>query len=144
MVHSITFRVAPEHARNRAAQRLTDFLADRVSSTLPHTSYIPGAVSYPVKDILGPAITRALKQGFAAFGKKMKGYLTDQAVVLAVESRTSSPVRIPRDPGTRMHPDIHGLYPAGEGSGYSGGIISSALDGRITAKSVAGMPDPVL
>jgi hypothetical protein len=65
-------------------------------------------------------------------------------VVLAVESRTSSPVRIPRDPGTRMHPDIHGLYPAGEGSGYSGGIISSALDGRITAKSVAGMPDPVL
>ena len=124
------------------AQRLTDFLADRVSPSLPHTSYIPGAVSYPVKDILGPVITRALKQGFTAFGKKMKGYLTDQAVVLAVESRTSSPVRIPRDPGTRMHPDIHGLFPAGEGAGYSGGIISSAVDGQVTARAVAGRTSP--
>lgn len=122
------------------AQRLTDFLADRVSSTLPHTSYIPGVVSYPVKNILGTVITRALKQGFSAFGKKMKGYVTDQALVLAVESRTSSPVRIPRDPGTRMHPDIHGLFPAGEGSGYSGGIISSALDGQVSAKAAAGTP----
>jgi uncharacterized FAD-dependent dehydrogenase len=121
------------------AQRLTDFLADRVSATLPPTSYIPGAVSYPVKDILGPAITQALKQGFAAFGRKMKGYVTDQALVLAVESRTSSPVRILRDPATRMHPDIHGLFPAGEGAGYSGGIISSALDGQVTARAVAGM-----
>jgi uncharacterized FAD-dependent dehydrogenase len=121
------------------AQRLTDFLADRVSSSLPPTSYIPGAASYPVKDILGPAMTQALKQGFAAFGKKMKGYVTDQALVLAVESRTSSPVRILRDPATRMHPDIHGLFPAGEGAGYSGGIISSALDGQVTARAVAGM-----
>ena len=121
------------------AQRLTDFLTDRVSSTLPPTSYIPGTVSYPVGDILGPVITRALKQGFEAFGKKMRGYVTNQALVLAVESRTSSPVRIPRDPGTRMHPDIHGLYPAGEGAGYSGGIISSALDGQISAKAAAGM-----
>jgi uncharacterized protein len=119
------------------AQRLTDFLADRISTTLPATSYIPGAVSYPVKDVLGPFITRALKQGFVAFGKKMKGYITDQAMVLAVESRTSSPVRIPRDPVTRMHPDVAGLYPAGEGAGYSGGIISSALDGQITARAVA-------
>ncbi|MEX1299568.1 MAG: FAD-dependent protein [Desulfotignum sp.] len=125
------------------AQRLTDFLADRVSSTLPPTSYIPGAVSYPVKDILGPAITQALKQGFAAFEKKMRGYVTDQALVLAVESRTSSPVRIPRDPATRMHPDIHGLYPAGEGSGYSGGIVSSALDGQVTARALAGTLAPV-
>ena len=123
------------------AQRLTDFLADRVSPTLPHTSYIPGAVSFPVRDILGPAITRALKQGFEAFGKKLKGYVTDEALVLAVESRTSSPVRIPRDPGTRMHPDIHGLFPAGEGAGYSGGIVSSALDGQITARAVAGISD---
>jgi uncharacterized FAD-dependent dehydrogenase len=119
------------------AQRLTDFLADRISTSLPHTSYIPGAVSYPVRDILGPVITKALKQGFAAFGKKMRGYVTDQALVLAVESRTSSPVRIPRDPGTRMHPEVAGLFPAGEGAGYSGGIVSSALDGQITARSAA-------
>jgi uncharacterized protein len=119
------------------AQRLTDFLADRISATLPATSYIPGAVSYPVKDVLGPVITRALKQGFAAFEKKMKGYVTDQALVMAVESRTSSPVRIPRDPATRMHPAVDGLYPAGEGAGYSGGIISSALDGQITARAAA-------
>jgi uncharacterized protein len=119
------------------AQRLTDFLADRVSQTLPATSYIPGAVSYPVREVLGPVITQALKLGFAAFGKKMKGYITDQALLLAVESRTSSPVRIPRDPATRMHPDVEGLYPAGEGAGYSGGIISSALDGQITARAVA-------
>ncbi len=119
------------------AQRLTDFLADRVSASLPHTSYIPGAVSYPVRDILGPVITKALKQGFAAFGKKMKGYVTDQALVLAVESRTSSPVRIPRDPGTRMHPEVEGLFPAGEGAGYSGGIISSALDGQTSARAAA-------
>lgn len=119
------------------AQRLTDFLADRASASLPPTSYIPGAVSYPVKDILGPAMTQALKQGFAAFGKKMKGYVTDQAMVLAVESRTGELVRILRDPATRMHPDIHGLFPAGEGAGYSGGIISSALDGQISAKAAA-------
>ncbi len=122
------------------AQRLTDFLADRVSPTLPATSYIPGAVSYPVRDVLGPGITQALKQGFTAFGKKMRGYVTDQAQVLAVESRTSSPVRIPRDPVTRMHPDIEGLFPAGEGAGYSGGIISSALDGQITARAAACLP----
>lgn len=122
------------------AQRLTDFLVNRVSASLPPSSYIPGAVTYPVKDILGPGITRALKQGFAAFGKKMKGYVTNQALILAVESRTSSPVRIPRDPGTRMHPEIHGLYPAGEGAGYSGGIVSSALDGQLSAKAAAGEP----
>ena len=124
------------------AQRLTDFLADRVSASLPPTSYIPGAISCPVKDVLGPAITQALKQGFDTFGKKMKGYVTDQAVVLAVESRTSSPVRIPRDPGTRMHPEIHGLFPAGEGAGYSGGIVSSALDGQVSASALAGMSTP--
>ncbi|MFU8768510.1 MAG: NAD(P)/FAD-dependent oxidoreductase [Desulfotignum sp.] len=119
------------------AQRLTDFLTDRISPSLPATSYIPGAVSYPVKEILGPFLTRALKLGFAAFGKKMTGYITREALVLAVESRTSSPVRIPRDPGTRMHPDIDGLFPAGEGAGYSGGIVSSALDGQITARAAA-------
>lgn len=119
------------------AQRLTDFLADRLSSDLPATSYLPGTVSYPVREILGPFITDMLKQGFIQFGRKMNGYITKEALVLAPESRTSSPVRIPRDPKTRMHPDRPGLFPAGEGAGYSGGIVSSALDGRISAQAAA-------
>lgn len=119
------------------AQRLTDFMADRVSGSLPKTSYIPGAVSFPVREVLGPFITRALKQGFQVFGRKMKGYITREALVLGVESRTSSPVRIPRDPRTRMHPGVPGLFPAGEGAGYSGGIVSSALDGDASASAAA-------
>lgn len=119
------------------AQRLTDFLSNRVSPHLPKTSYLPGTVSYPVKEVLGPFISEALKQGFEAFGRKMRGFITQEAQILAVESRTSAPVRIPRDPSTRSHPDMDNLYPAGEGAGYAGGIISSALDGRITAQAVA-------
>lgn len=118
------------------AQRLADFLEDRASQTLPGTSYIPGMVSYPLKEILGPYITDALKQAFHIFGQKMKGYITDEAKLLAVESRTSSPIRIPRNPDTRMHPQIQGLFPAGEGAGYAGGIVSSAIDGEVTADSV--------
>ncbi len=120
------------------AQRLTDFLADKPSASLPQTSYLPGAVNYPVKKVLGGFITRALKDGFKQFDRKMKGFITREALVLAVESRTSSPVRIPRDPGTRMHPQLTGLFPAGEGSGYSGGIVSSALDGQLSADAAAG------
>ena len=119
------------------AQVLTDFLEDRISRTLPATSYIPGMVSYPLKEILGPYITDSLKQAFRIFGQKMKGYVTKEAKLLAVESRTSSPVRIPRMPDTRMHPQIQGLFPAGEGAGYAGGIVSSAIDGEITADAVS-------
>lgn len=118
------------------AQALTDFLEDRVSRILPATSYIPGMVSYPLKEILGPYITDALKQAFHIFGQKMKGYVSHEAKLLAVESRTSSPVRIPRATDTRMHPQIIGLFPAGEGAGYAGGIVSSAIDGEVTADSV--------
>jgi len=118
------------------AQILTDFLEDRVSETLPVTSYIRGIVRYPLKEILGPYITEALKQAFHIFGRKMKGYITEEAKLLAVESRTSSPVRIPRKSDTRMHPQIHGLFPAGEGAGYAGGIMSSAIDGEVTADAV--------
>ncbi len=120
------------------AQRLTDFLADKPSMSLPHTSYLPGAVSFPVRQVLGGFITHALKDGFKQFDRKMRGFITSEALVLAVESRTSSPVRIPRDPGTRMHPQLSGLFPAGEGSGYSGGIVSSALDGQLSADAAAG------
>lgn len=119
------------------AQRITDFMAGRVSASLPSTSYIPGVVSLPVSDILGPEISQALISGFKQFEHRMKGYVTDEAMVLAVESRTSSPVRIPRDPAGRMHPEIKGLFPAGEGAGYSGGIVSSALDGQISADAVS-------
>ncbi len=119
------------------AQALTDFLEDRQSLILPATSYIPGMVSYPLKDVLGPYITNALKQAFHIFGRKMKGYVTKEAKLLAVESRTSSPVRIPRMPDTRMHPQIKGLFPAGEGAGYAGGIVSSAIDGDLTSDSVS-------
>ncbi|MBI9088838.1 MAG: FAD-dependent oxidoreductase [Desulfobacterium sp.] len=118
------------------AQRLTDFLEDRVSSTLPKTSYIPGMASFPLADVLGPFISDALKQGFSIFDKKMKGYVSQEATLLGVESRTSSPVRIPRRPDTRMHPQVSGLFPAGEGSGYAGGIISSAIDGDASADGV--------
>lgn len=119
------------------AQRLTDFLADRMSTDLPKTSYIPGVKSFPLKQVLGPFISDALKNGFHQFDKKMKGFISDDALVLAVESRTSSPVRIPRNADTRMHPQILGLFPAGEGSGFAGGIISSALDGETCSDAVA-------
>ena len=121
------------------AQRLPDFLSDKLSKKLPTTSYMPGTVSYPVKEVLGPFISDALKHGFETFGRKMRGFITETAQILAVESRTSSPVRIPRDPKSRRHPDIENLYPAGEGAGYAGGIVSSALDGQITAKALSGL-----
>jgi len=119
------------------AQRMTDFLEDTISGTLPVTSYIPGMVSYPIKHVLGPYISNALKQALQIFGQKMKGFVTQEATLLAVESRTSSPVRIPRMPDTRMHPQISGLFPAGEGAGYAGGIVSSAIAGSAGADAVS-------
>jgi len=120
------------------AQRLTDFLKDRVSPSLPGTSYIPGMVSYDLKRVLGPHISENLKAGLKVFGRNMKGYLIEEATLLAVESRTSSPVRIPRDKTTWMHPQVQGLFPAGEGAGYAGGITSSAIDGDGCADAVLG------
>jgi uncharacterized FAD-dependent dehydrogenase len=119
------------------AQRMTDFLDDKISTTLPGTSYIPGMVSCSLPEILGPHIASALKQGFKIFGQRMKGYVTQEAKLLAVESRTSSPVRIPRQADTRMHPQVNGLFPAGEGAGYAGGIVSSAIDGQASAIAAA-------
>lgn len=120
------------------AQRLTDFIEDRVSNSLPKTSYIPGVVSRDLREVLGPIICDPLRKAFGIFDRKMKGYITREALLLAVESRTSSPVRIPRDRKSWMHPQIEGLFPAGEGAGYAGGIVSSAMDGDACAGAAHG------
>ena len=118
------------------AQRLLDFVHGKVSEDLPGTSYIPGLISAPLHELLPRAIYDRLRLGILDFGKKMKGYLTNEAVVVGTESRTSSPLRIPRDRQTYMHPDIEGLFPAGEGAGYAGGIISAAMDGQNVARGI--------
>lgn len=118
------------------AQRLMDFVEGKVSNTLLDTSYQPGLCSVDLKEILPPDITAALQQGFKNFGAKMKGYLTNEAQVVAVESRTSSPVKIPRDPLSLEHPQFKGLFPCGEGAGYAGGIVSAAMDGERCAEAV--------
>jgi uncharacterized FAD-dependent dehydrogenase len=119
------------------AQRLMDFLDNKTSSTLLETSYQPGLQSTAMRDVLPDFIHESLKQGFREFGKKMKGYLTNEAQIIGVESRTSSPVRIPRDAETLQHVEIEGLFPCGEGAGYAGGIVSAAMDGERCAESVA-------
>ena len=111
------------------AQRLIDFIEGRISHDLPETSYQPGLVAVDLNKVLPEMIASRLKLAFEDFGKKMKGYLTNEAVLHAPESRTSSPVQIPRDDVTLEHVEISGLYPCGEGAGYAGGIISAAIDG---------------
>jgi len=119
------------------AQRLSDFVNGKFSSMLPRVSYFPGVTSSLLHEWLPDSIGSRLTEGFRQFGTKMKGFLTNEAVVLGVESRTSSPVRIPRNQETMEHVHISGLYPCGEGSGYAGGIVSSAVDGMKTAEAVA-------
>ena len=118
------------------AQRLTDFVNGKISNQLPPTSYIPGVVSSPIHFWLPDIISSRLREGFKLFGKQKKGYLSKEAIVLGVESRTSSPIKIPRDEITLQHPQIKGLYPCGEGSGYAGGIVSSAMDGEKCANAI--------
>ncbi|MFR9603803.1 MAG: FAD-dependent protein [Rikenellaceae bacterium] len=118
------------------AQRVADFVAGKQSTSLPKSSYIPGMVPSRMDQWMPQFIAQGLRGGIAEFGRKMRGYLTNEAVILGVESRTSSPVRIPRDPNTLMHTQIEGLFPTGEGAGYAGGIISAALDGEKIANSV--------
>jgi uncharacterized FAD-dependent dehydrogenase len=119
------------------AQRMADFTLNKTSSTLPDNSYLPGIHSTNLSDVLPPFIHQSLQGGFKAFGKKMHGYLTNDAVVVATESRTSSPVRIPRDAVTLAHTQISNLYPCGEGAGYAGGIVSAAMDGEKCAQFCA-------
>jgi uncharacterized FAD-dependent dehydrogenase len=118
------------------AQRLVDFVEGRVSKDLPKTSYAPGLRSVDLAEVLPDFIVQRLREGFVAFDRKMKGFLTNEAVVHAPETRTSSPVRIPRDEERLVHPEIEGLYPCGEGAGYAGGIISAAMDGERVAEAV--------
>ena len=116
---------------------MMDFCRGTVSSGLPATSYHPGVVSAPLHELLPRHVALRLKYAFPEIGnRKMRGYYTNEALLLGVESRTSSPVRIPRDPDTYEHIGIKGLYPCGEGAGYSGGIVSSALDGINCAERI--------
>jgi uncharacterized FAD-dependent dehydrogenase len=126
------------------ATRVTDFLAGRSSSTVPESSYLPGLVASDVAAVIdrgGVPIADGLRQALRAFERQMHGYITNEAVLVATESRTSAPVRVPRDPATLEARDLAGLYPAGEGAGYAGGIVSAAMDGmrigRAIAKAVA-------
>lgn len=116
------------------AQRLTDFVEGRLSNSLNSTSYQPGLKSAPLHSLLPKAIGGRLRKGFAAFGEKMNGFYTEEANVIGVESRTSSPVNIPRKDNL-AHPEVEGLYPCGEGGGYAGGIISAAMDGERCAEA---------
>ncbi len=124
------------HTQMAPAQRLADFVAGENSASIPKVSYSPGVTSSPLHSWLPKAIGRRLRDGLRLFGQVMHGYLTNEAVVMGVESRTSSPVRIPRDPVSLCHIRISGLYPCGEGSGYAGGIVSSAVDGMNTASAI--------
>lgn len=118
------------------AQRMVDFVENRMSIDLPKNSYLPGTNSVSLKDVLPEFVHTRLKKALPAFGKKMKGYFTNDAILVGVESRTSSPVRIPRDKESLQHPQLSGLFPCAEGAGYAGGIVSAAIDGMNCAEAV--------
>ena len=118
------------------AQRMVDFSENRISSSMPDCSYLPGIQSSDLRQVLPAFVQQSLQIAFKEFGKKMKGYFTNDAVVVATESRTSSPVRIPRN-NDLQHPQIKNLYPCGEGAGYAGGIVSAAMDGEKVAAQIA-------
>ena len=118
-------------------QRLVDFCDNKISSTLPDCSYLPGIHSADLANVLPSFIHTSLQKAFKVFGKKMHGYFTNDAVVVATESRTSSPVRIPRDENMLHHPQLKNLYPCGEGAGYAGGIVSAAMDGEKVAAVIS-------
>lgn len=123
--------------QNAPAQRMDDFVKGRPSRTLPRTSYAPGIHPARIDRLLPTGIARRLQRGFAEFGRKQPGFLSDEAVLIGVETRTSSPVRIPRDSDSLQHVSVKGLYPAGEGAGYAGGIVSAAIDGERCAEKLA-------
>lgn len=119
------------------AQRMNDFVNRKISFDLPVTSYVPGIISTPLHFLLPQGVSNRLKQGFLTFGKSAHGFLTREAALIGVETRTSSPIRIVRDKDTLQHIQIKGLYPCGEGAGYAGGIVSAAIDGERCAEAVA-------
>jgi uncharacterized FAD-dependent dehydrogenase len=124
------------------AQKMVDFTQNKVSSNIPKTSYVSGTTSVEMGQVFPGFLTQILREGFVEFGKSMRGFLTNEAVLHAPESRTSSPVRIPRDSVTLEHLQIKGLYPCGEGAGYAGGIISAAIDGEKCALRIGELLKP--
>jgi uncharacterized FAD-dependent dehydrogenase len=134
-IEKICWQLAGETQRV-PAQRLQDFILKRKSTSIPENSYYPGTTSVEMDLIFPKAMTKRLREGFKKFTKKMKGFDHPDAVILAPESRTSSPVRIPRQNDTLEHPDFKGLFPCGEGAGYAGGIVSAAIDGERCAEAV--------
>jgi uncharacterized FAD-dependent dehydrogenase len=118
------------------AQRMVDFVQNRLSTDLPRNSYLPGTRSAMLQDTLPDFVFDSLQRALPKFGKKMNGYFTNEAILVGVESRSSSPVRIPRDKETYQHPQVAGLYPCAEGAGYAGGIVSAAIDGINCANAI--------
>jgi uncharacterized FAD-dependent dehydrogenase len=125
------------------ATRATDFMLGRASSTVPKSSYLPGLAASNVADLLdsvGLPFAARLRDALRVFNRQLRGYLTEEAVLVGVESRTSSPVRVPRDAESLESPELAGLYPCGEGAGYAGGIVSAALDGMRVARAIISRP----
>jgi len=135
-IEKISFEIGGK-SQSAPAQRITDFVECKTSSTLTKTSYIPGIVSAPLHEILPRSISEKLQKSIIEFDKIMYGYFTEEAQILAPESRTSSPIRIPRESETFMHIEITGLFPVGEGAGYAGGIVSAAIDGENAAEKIS-------
>ncbi len=133
------FFEASGHTQQAPAQRMADFVDGRLSADLPRSSYPPGLISARVDHLLPEGVAHRLREGFKVFGAKQRGFLTNEAVLIGDETRTSSPVRIPRDRESMHHIVIEGLYPCGEGAGYAGGIVSAAIDGMAVAQAVSRM-----
>jgi uncharacterized FAD-dependent dehydrogenase len=133
-IEQYTFELANK-TQCAPAQRVTDFIGGKLSQSLPRSSYIPGLTSAALHNELPDFIVKGLKKALYIFDKKMKGYLSEDAIIVATESRTSSPIRILRDKKSFMHTEISGLFPAGEGAGYAGGIVSAAIDGENCANA---------
>ena len=131
------FFEASGRTQRAPAQRMTDFVASRPSATLPSTSYAPGLVPARIDRLLPEPVARRLQRGFEDFGRRARGFLTSEATLIGAETRTSSPVRVPRDAESLVHIATPGLYPCGEGAGYAGGIVSAAIDGMRCAEAVA-------
>lgn len=136
MVEQSLFKYG-DGSQSAPAQRVTDFVNRKESTSVPETSYIPGIYSAPLHTLLPANLFTLLLQGLEVFGRRAKGYICNEAVVVGTESRTSAPIRIPRDLRFLSHPQVSGLYPSGEGAGYAGGIISAAIDGQLVARAVA-------
>jgi uncharacterized FAD-dependent dehydrogenase len=135
-VEQLAFRLAGNTIK-APAQRVADFINRKVSTDLPTNSYIPGLTTLSLDEVLPSFVSDSIRKALPIFGKKMKGYDSNEALLIGVESRTSSPVRIPRDKITLQHPEVSGFFPCAEGAGYAGGIVSAAIDGEKCAEAVA-------